>query len=284
MTLTGSETERTMATPQQPNAQQNARLQQIRRQWEQKRQITDRLASVRTKIGVYSGKGGVGKTTVACNLATTLATQGERVGLLDVDIDCPNVTRVMGILDKPDYREGQITPAEGHGVKVVSMAFFQENEDEAIIWRGPMIHNAINQFLQATDWGELDYLIIDLPPGTSDSPLTVMQTLPMDGFIVVSTPQDLAIIDAKRCINMIRKLNLNVVGVVENYCGDIFGEGAGRKLADDIDAPFLGSMSLRPSYRDTSQPTVLVDSTVGAEYATVADQLRGSLKAHGLEA
>ena len=106
-----------MATPQQPNAQQNARLQQIRRQWEQKRQITDRLASVRTKIGVYSGKGGVGKTTVACNLATTLATQGERVGLLDVDIDCPNVTRVMGILDKPDFREGQITPAEGHGSK-----------------------------------------------------------------------------------------------------------------------------------------------------------------------
>ena len=281
---TGLESIRTMATPQQPNAQQNARLQQIRRQWEQKRQITDRLASVRTKIGVYSGKGGVGKTTVACNLATTLATQGERVGLLDVDIDCPNVTRVMGIEDKPDYREGQITPAEGHGVKVVSMAFFQENEDEAIIWRGPMIHNAINQFLQATDWGELDYLIIDLPPGTSDSPLTVMQTLPMDGFIVVSTPQELAIIDAKRCINMIRKLNLNVVGVVENYCGEIFGEGAGRQLAEDIDAPFLGSMSLRPSYRDTGQPTVLVDSTVGEEYAGVANQLRSRLKAHGLEA
>ena len=281
---TGLENTRIMATPQQPNAQQNARLQQIRRQWEQKRQITDRLAPVRTKIGVYSGKGGVGKTTVACNLATTLATQGERVGLLDVDIDCPNVTRVMGIEDKPDYSEGQITPAQGHGVKVVSMAFFQENEDEAIIWRGPMIHNAINQFLQATDWGELDYLIIDLPPGTSDSPLTVMQTLPMDGFIVVSTPQELAIIDAKRCINMIRKLNLNVVGVVENYCGEIFGEGAGRQLAEDIDAPFLGSMSLRPSYRDTGQPTVLVDSTVGEEYAGVANQLRSSLKAHGLEA
>ena len=273
-----------MATPQQPNAQQNARLQQIRRQWEQKRQITDRLASVRTTIGVYSGKGGVGKTTVACNLATILAKQGERVGLLDVDIDCPNVTRVMGITDKPDYRDGQISPAQGHGVKVVSMAFFQENEDEAIIWRGPMIHNAINQFLQSTDWGELDYLIVDLPPGTSDSPLTVMQTLPMDGFVVVSTPQDLAIIDAKRCINMIRKLNLNVVGIVENYAGDIFGQGAGRELAEDIDAPFLGSMSLSPSYRDTSRPTVLVDDTVSGEYASVADELRRSLKAHGREA
>ena len=273
-----------MATPQQPNAQQNARLQQIRRQFEQKRQIGDRLAKVRTKIGVYSGKGGVGKTTVACNLAATLAAQGERVGLLDVDIDCPNVTRVMGIQEKPDFREGVITPAQGHGVKVVSMAFFQENEDEAIIWRGPMIHNAINQFLQATDWGDLDYLIIDLPPGTSDSPLTVMQTLPMDGFVVVSTPQELAIVDARRCINMIRKLNLNVVGVVENYCGEIFGEGAGRQLAEDIDAPFLGSMTLRPSYRDTSRPTVLLDDAVGSEYAAVAQQLRDSLKAHGLEA
>ena len=136
-----------MSTPQQANPQQAARLQQIRRQWEQKRQITDRLSAVRTTIGVYSGKGGVGKTTVACNLATTLAAQGERVGLLDVDIDCPNVTRVMGVRDKPDYQDGQISPAECHGVKVVSMAFFQENEDEAIIWRGPMIHNAINQFL-----------------------------------------------------------------------------------------------------------------------------------------
>ena len=273
-----------MATPQQPNAQQNARLQQIRRQWEQKRQITGRLAPVRTKIGVYSGKGGVGKTTVACNLATTLARQGERVGLLDVDIDCPNVTRVMGVLGQPEYRDGQITPAREHGVKVVSMAFFQENEDEAIIWRGPMIHNAINQFLQATDWGDLDYLIVDLPPGTSDSPLTVMQTLPMDGFVVVSTPQELAIIDAKRCINMIRKLNLNVVGIVENYSGDIFGAGAGRQLAEDIAAPFLGSLSLRSSYRDTSRPTVLVDDAVDAEYAAVAEQLRASLKAHGLEA
>ena len=270
--------------PPNPNPQQNARLQQIRRQWEQKRQITERFAAIRTTIGVYSGKGGVGKTTVACNLAATLAAQGERVGLLDVDIDCPNVTRVMGIADPPDYADGRITPAQGHGVKVVSMAFFQENEDEAIIWRGPMIHNAINQFLQATDWGELDYLIVDLPPGTSDSPLTVMQTIPVDGFVVVSTPQDLAIVDAKRCINMIRKLNLNIAGIVENYSGEIFGSGAGRDLANDIDAPFLGSMSLRGSYRDTTRPTVLLDDAVNAEYAAVANQLRASLKALGKEA
>ena len=160
-----------------PTPQENARLEQIKRSWEQKRQITDRLSKIKTKIGVYSGKGGVGKTTVAVNLAVTLAQQGNSVGLLDVDIDCPNVTKVLGIEDKPDYVDGQIHPSEKWGVRVVSMAFFQENEEEAIIWRGPMIHNAISQFLQSTEWGDLDYLVVDLPPGTSDSPLTVMQTL-----------------------------------------------------------------------------------------------------------
>ncbi|MCI0843898.1 MAG: P-loop NTPase, partial [Chloroflexi bacterium] len=169
-----------------PTPQETARLEQIKRTWQQKRQITDRLGKIKTKIGVYSGKGGVGKTTVAVNLAVTLANMGSSVGLLDVDIDCPNVAKVMGITDKPEYVDEQIIPTEKYGVKVVSMAFFQENPEEAIIWRGPMIHNAISQFLQQTDWGELDYLVVDLPPGTSDSPLTVMQNLPMDGFVVVS--------------------------------------------------------------------------------------------------
>ena len=248
-----------------PTPQETARLDQIKRSWQQKRQITDRLSKVRTTIGIYSGKGGVGKTTVAVNLAVALAQEGSKVGLLDVDIDCPNVTKVLGITEKPGYADGQITPAEKWGVKVVSMGFFQEKEEEAIIWRGPMIHNAINQFLQATDWGDLDYLLVDLPPGTSDSPLTVMQTIPLDGFVVVSTPQELATIDAKRCINMIRKLNLNVLGIVENYTGDVFGEGAGKKLAQDVDAPFLGSLALRSSYRDTSTPTALADPDVGRE-------------------
>ena len=268
-----------MATPQE-----NARLEQIKRGWQQKRQITDRLSKVRTKIGVYSGKGGVGKTTVAVNLAVALAQQGKSVGLLDVDIDCPNVTKVLGISEKPDYVDGDIIPAEKWGVKVVSMAFFQEKEEEAIIWRGPMIHNAINQFLQVTDWGELDYLLVDLPPGTSDSPLTVMQTLPMDGFVVVSTPQELANMDAKRCINMIRKLNLNVLGIVENYSGEVFGEGGGLRLALEVDAPFLGTMALRGSYRDTSKPTALADPDVGMEYTHLVNAVRKSLAEFGRDA
>jgi len=267
-----------------PTPQESARLEQIKRAWQQKRQVTDRMAKIKTKVGVYSGKGGVGKTTVAVNLAVTLADEGKRVGLLDVDIDCPNVTKVLGITDKPAYIEGEIHPSEKWGVKVVSMAFFQEKEDEAIIWRGPMVHNAINQFLQVTDWGELDYLVVDLPPGTSDSPLTVMQTVPMDGFVVVTTPQELANMDAKRCINMIRKLNLNVLGVVENYTGEMFGEGAGKKLAKEVDTQFLGSMALRPSYRDTSRPTVLVDPAVGEEYRQVATAIKESLKELGREA
>mgnify|MGYP000678098835 FL=1 len=267
-----------------PTPQETARLEQIKRSWQQKRQITDRLGKIKTKIGVYSGKGGVGKTTVAVNLAVTLANMGSSVGLLDVDIDCPNVAKVMGITDKPEYVDEQIIPTEKYGVKVVSMAFFQENPDEAIIWRGPMIHNAISQFLQQTDWGELDYLVVDLPPGTSDSPLTVMQNLPMDGFVVVSTPQDLANLDAKRCINMIRKLNLNVLGVVENYTGDIFGQGGGKKLAEEIDAPFLGELALRSAYRDSSRPTALLDESVEDEFVFVADEVKKSLKEFGSEA
>ena len=268
-----------MSTPQE-----KARLEAIKKSWQQKKAVTQNLSQIKAKVGVYSGKGGVGKTTVAVNLATTLAQEGAKVGLLDVDIDCPNVTRVLGISDKPDYVDGQLTPAERFGVKVVSMAFFQENENEAIIWRGPMIHNAINQFLQITDWGDLDYLVVDLPPGTSDSPLTVMQTIPMDGFVVVVTPQELAQLDGRRCIHMIRKLNLQVLGIVENYTGEVFGSGAGPALSQELDTPFLGSMALRSEYRDMTKPTVLLSSDVLEEYRHVAGGLRDSLKERGKEA
>ena len=259
--------------------QRQARLAQIKRQWEQRRAISRSLGKIKTKIGVYSAKGGVGKTTVAVNLAAHLAREGYAVGLLDADIDTPNAPEVLGAGAPPDSADGRIVPAEAFGVKAVSMSYFQQSPEEAIIWRGPMIHNAINQFLQMTDWGELDFLVVDMPPGTSDAPLTVMQVLAMDGFVVVTTPQSLAALDAKRSINMIRKLNVEVLGVVENYTGEVFGSGAGRELADSMDLPYLGEVALRPDYRDDSQPTALASPEVAAEYDAIWEGLRARLSA-----
>ena len=259
--------------------QQQARLESIKRTWEQKRQIGRQLARIKTKLGVYSGKGGVGKTTVAVNLAVYIAGQGYTVGLMDADIDCPNATKVMGLKEGARHVDGRLYPAEGFGVKVISMAFFQEREDEAIIWRGPMVHNAINQFIQLTEWGDLDFLLVDLPPGTSDAPLTVMQVLSMDGFVVVTTPQSLAAMDAKRSINMIKKLNVNVLGVVENFTGEVFGSGAGERLAQELDLEFFGPLALRADYRDDTQPTVLTVPEVAEEYRHIWTGISARLKA-----
>ena len=257
--------------------QQQAKLKQIKAQWDQKRAIGKTLGLIKTKIGVYSAKGGVGKTTVAVNLATHIASKGYNVGLLDADIDTPNAAKVFGGDAAPSVKEGRITPAVAFGVKVVSMSFFQQNEEEAIIWRGPMIHNAINQFLQMTEWGDLDFLVVDMPPGTSDSPLTVMQVLSMDGFVVVTTPQKLAALDAKRSINMIKKLNVEVLGVVENFTGEMFGTGAGPEISADMDLPFLGYLALRADYQDDSQPTVLASEAVRDEYDSLWEGVRTRL-------
>ena len=264
--------------PQQ-QAQARARIESMKQQFEQKRAISDALSSIKHKIGVYSGKGGVGKTTIAVNLAVSLALEGARVGILDVDIDCPNVVRALKIAEQPVVGEDrQMIPPERFGVKVMSMAFFQQDEEEAIIWRGPMVHNAINQFLQSTEWGELDYLVIDLPPGTSDAPLTIMQALDLDGFVVVATPQELAQIDAKRSINMIRKLNVNVLGI-----GEIFGEGSGEELAESMGLEFLGRLRMKADYLDTSKPTVLNSNAVLEEFRHIATGVRSGL-AEGVEA
>ncbi|MDA0768811.1 MAG: hypothetical protein BZY79_00565 [SAR202 cluster bacterium Casp-Chloro-G4] len=264
--------------PQQA-AQARARIEAMKRQFEQKRQVTDSLSNIKHKIGVYSGKGGVGKTTVAVNIATTLAHGGASVGILDVDIDCPNVVKAMKVSEHPVVGEDKrMLPAEKYGVKIMSMGFFQQNEDEAIIWRGPMVHNAINQLLQSTEWGKLDYLIIDLPPGTSDAPLTVMQVLDLDGFVVVTTPQELAKIDAKRSINMIKKLQVSVLGVVENLSGEIFGSGAGEELAEEMGLRFLGKLELRSDYRDTSKPTVLTSNVVLDEYMSLVGGMLTALE------
>ena len=259
--------------------QDRARLEALKRSWAQKREITDRLSHIKTKIGVYSGKGGVGKTTVAVNTAVALAQQGYRVGLMDADIDCPNASKVIAATQPPTHEDGRLIPPEGFGVKVMSMACFQQNEEEAIIWRGPMVHNAISQFLEITDWGELDFLVVDLPPGTSDAPLTVMQMLSLDGFMVVTTPQALAKLDAKRSVNMILKMNVNILGIVENMSGDIFGSGAGEELAKETGTPFLGRLELRREYQDGSRPTVLVNKKVAQEYNQIIGNVVPRLEA-----
>ena len=166
-----------MNSPRKLTPQEEARLAQVRKNFQEKKQISDSLKSIKKKIGVYSGKGGVGKTTVATNLSLKIAEKNLSVGLYDCDIDCPKVTKTIKISEPPTERNNKLIPPSIHGVKVMSMSFFQEDEETAIIWRGPMIHNAINQFISSTEWGELDYMLVDLPPGTSDAPLTVMQTL-----------------------------------------------------------------------------------------------------------
>ena len=259
-------------------AQARSRIEAMKRQFEQKKAIADSLSEITHKIGVYSGKGGVGKTTVAVNLAVTLAQQGAKVGILDVDIDCPNVIRAMRVTEPPTVGEtNRMIPPEQFGVSVMSMGFFQQNENEATIWRGPMIHNAINQILQTTIWGTLDYLIMDLPPGTSDAPLTIMQALTIDGFVVVTTPQELAKVDATRSINMIKTMRVDVLGVVENFSGDIFGAGAGEELARELDLAFLGRTEMRADYRDVSRPTVLTSKSVRDEYRQIVSSMEGVL-------
>ena len=260
-------------------AQARQRIEQMKRAWEQKRAVAESFGKIKHTVGVYSGKGGVGKTTVAVNLAVTLAQQGGRVGILDVDIDCPNVVRAMKIYEPPVVNDDKkMLPSQRFGVRVMSMGFFQKNEEEAIIWRGPMVHNAINQLLQSTEWGELDYLVIDLPPGTSDSPLTVMQALTLDGFVVVTTPQELAKIDAMRSVNMIKTMHVNVLGVVENFSRGLFGSGAGEELADEMGLEFLGRLDLRADYQDTSKPAVLTSKDVLAEYEHIAGKVKAALE------
>lgn len=264
-----------MTQPRKLSPQEEARLAQVRKQFQARKALGEKLGRIKKRIGVYSGKGGVGKTTVAVNLAVMLAQEGAKVAIFDCDIDCPNVTRVLRVSEGPKHDEdGTFHPSERFGVKAMSMSFFQEKEEEAVIWRGPMIHNAINQFLQMTEWGDLDYMIVDLPPGTSDSPLTVMQTLNLDGFVVVSTPQELAALDAKRSINMVKKMNLNVLGVVENMAGGIFGTGAGEDLADEMDLPFLGRITMRSEYLNAKQPAVLESDEIADEFSAIAALVR----------
>lgn len=206
----------------------------------------NRLPGIKTVIGVANGKGGVGKTFVAVNLALTFAKLGKKVGLLDADITCPNVFKTLGITQKiTPTADNKIVPVQKYGISVVSMAGLTASEEEPLAWRGTIISKILQQFLKETLWGELDILLVDFPPGTSDIALTLMQNFELDGIIVVTTPQSLALTDARRTLQMASLLNVPVLGIVENMRGDIFGERGGSVLGEMYRAPLLGSIPLR---------------------------------------
>jgi ATP-binding protein involved in chromosome partitioning len=221
---------------------------------------------IRNAVAVASGKGGVGKTTVAVNLAVSLARAGARVGLLDADIYGPNVPTMMGVDRIPPPEGGRLIPAEAHGVRVMSIGFLVQ-PGQPLIWRGPMLHSAIRQFVGDVEWGELDYLIIDLPPGTGDAQLSLTQTLPLSGGLIVTLPQQVSLEDARRGLEMFRTMDVPVLGVVENMSYlelpdgtkmDIFGQGGGERLASQAGVPFLGALPIDPLVRESSDRGVPV--------------------------
>jgi ATP-binding protein involved in chromosome partitioning len=228
------------------------------------------LPGVGAIVAVGSGKGGVGKTTLAVNLAVALAKVGHKVGLLDADVYGPNVPLMMGINSQPRMvGENHIEPIEAFGIKVISVGLLNPG-DKPIIWRGPMLHQIVRQFLGLVEWGELDYLIVDLPPGTGDVVLSLVQTVPLTGAVVVSTPSDVSLQDARKAIEMFRQMKVDVVGVAENmsyfvcpHCQheiDIFSRGGADKMAQQFGVPFLGSIELDPEVRkagDGGKPVVL---------------------------
>lgn len=245
---------------------------------QQQQQAPEILPGVKNVIAVASGKGGVGKSTVAANLAVSLAQTGARVGLLDTDIYGPSVPTMFGVTERPGITtKKKLVPIEKHGVHLVSMGFLVDT-DQAMIWRGPMVTSAVKQFMQEVEWGELDYLILDLPPGTGDIQLTIVQTVPLTGAVIVSTPQTVALDDARKGVAMFNKVQVPVLGIIENmayFVPDdmpekkyyIFGKHGARKLAQKLEVPFLGEIPLREQVRETSDtgtPVVAADPSAPA--------------------
>lgn len=250
------------------------------------------LPGVKNIIAVASGKGGVGKSTTSVNLALALAAEGARVGVLDADIYGPSIPRMLGLSGKPDSPDGKtITPKRGHGLQAMSIGFLIE-EDTPMIWRGPMVTQALQQLLNETAWDNLDYLIIDLPPGTGDIQLTLCQKVPVSAAVIVTTPQDIALLDAKKALQMFRKVEVPVLGIVENMaihicskCGHaehIFGEGGGARMAAQYEVPLLGALPLDIRIReqaDGGAPTVAIDadSDLSKRYREIARHAAGRL-------
>lgn len=250
--------------------------------------IKERLGRIKHKVLVLSGKGGVGKSTVAVNLAVALAGAGKKVGLLDIDIHGPSVPKLLGVQGFPIHgTQDAISPVEiGDNLRVMSIGFLLKDSDDAVIWRGPMKFGVIKQFLGEVEWGELDYLVVDSPPGTGDEPLTIAQLIDdADGAVIVTTPQDVALIDVRKCINFCRQLSLPVIGVVENmsgfscpHCGErteIFKSGGGRVMAEDMGVPFLGQVPVDPrivSASDDGEPYIVKfpETEAGKIFASLA--------------
>ncbi len=233
-------------------------------------------------IAVSSGKGGVGKSTVAVNIAVSLARSGERVGLMDADIYGPNLPRMMGVNAPPSVINERIVPLEAHGVKIMSVGFLIDREQPAI-WRGPIVMKIIGQFLKDVAWGQLDYLIVDMPPGTGDAQLSLVQATMLAGAVIVTTPQEVAVGDALRGVRMFERVEVPVLGIVENmswlectHCGKpmaLFGEGGGQRLADEVGLPLLGQVPLYPPIMrggDAGVPITVADPTSSAAKAMVA--------------
>ncbi|MBN1447051.1 MAG: Mrp/NBP35 family ATP-binding protein [Bacteroidetes bacterium] len=258
------------------------------------------LPGVRNTIAVASGKGGVGKSTVAVNLAVALAKAGARVGLIDADIYGPSIPLMMNVHEQPraykDNGKTRLLPTENYGVQLMSIGFLVRPED-ALIWRGPMASNALKQFLTDVDWGELDYLVFDLPPGTGDIQLTLSQTLPLTGAVIVTTPQDIALADARKGFRMFEKVSVPILGIVENmsyyicsHCGnrdEIFNYGGGKRTAEELGVPFIGEIPITTQVRvggDKGIPIVEMEpeSPVAASFMDAAISLAGQIAERNL--
>ena len=241
----------------------------------QKERIRGKMAGVKHRIGVYSAKGGVGKTTVSVNLAYTLAASGKSVGLLDADIDCPNISMFLGITDRMDTASLPLKPIVKDGIKVASTAMLVDDEKKPIIWRGPMVAKMIADFFDNTDWGDIDYLVIDLSPGTSDSPLSIMQLLDLDGILIVTTPQRVAGINSLRSGLMAKRMNVPILGVVENMSSGRISDST-TELIDRLGTTLLGTVTMNNAHNlasDSGRPTVLSDDTAKDEFMSISERI-----------